>query len=176
MKTTLERQFIRCGRKREWMFQNERVALRPREYNAHVGCLDGATSMVFDIMDREERMVTGELAIRLGEGPSLFYLGHIGYHVNPPWQGHHVALQACRLCFPLLRAMGMRTLVITTDEDNLPSIHTCEGLQCALECTVDVPHWCVREFGISLRKRRYILTIPWEEESASFPAFSHEKS
>ena len=160
MKNALERQFIRCGRRKQWMYQNEQIALRPREYNAHVSCLDGATSMIFDVIQTDTGLVIGELALRLGDGPGLFYLGHIGYHVDPPWQGRHVAYQACALCFPLLRDMGVRTLVVTTDEDNLPSIRTCEMLGCVLECTVDVPSWCVREFRISCRKRRYVLTVP----------------
>ena len=43
--------------------------------------------------------------------------------------------------------------MITTDEDNLPSILTCERLGCTLECSVDVPLWCRQEFSISERKR-----------------------
>lgn len=176
MKTPLERQFIRCGRRREWMFQNEAVALRPREYSAHVSCLDGAISMVFDIMDVATRRVSGELALRVGEGASLFYLGHIGYHVDPPYQGRHVAKQACLLCLPVFSALGMGTVVITTDEDNLPSVYTCQGLGCELECTVDVPRWCMREFAISSRKRRYVLILNTAAENGQSSAFSMEKS
>ena len=56
----------------------------------------------------------------------------------------------------MLSELGMRSFVITTDEDNLPSIRTCERLGCTLECTVDVPLWCRQEFSISARKRRYV--------------------
>lgn len=66
-----------------------------------------------------------------------------------PSGGHAAALRACRLCVPLLSELGMRSFVITTDEDNLPSIRTCERLGCTLECTVDVPLWCRQEFSIS---------------------------
>ena len=74
--------------------------------------------------------------LRVGEDESLFYLGHIGYHVDPPFRGHSAALHACRLCVPVFHELGMRTFVITTDEDNLPSILTCERLGCILESTV----------------------------------------
>ena len=79
------------------------------------------------------------------------YLGHIGYHVDPPFRGHGAALRACRLCVSVLADLGMRTFVITTDEDNLPSILTCERLGCTLECSVDVPLWCRQEFSIISR-------------------------
>jgi RimJ/RimL family protein N-acetyltransferase len=46
--------------------------------------------------------------------------------------------------------------VITTDDDNYPSIRTCEKLGCRLEGTVDVPVPIQKEFEISARKRRYI--------------------
>lgn len=156
MRTPLEREFIRCGRRRKWMYQNSQIALRPREYDAHVDCLDGATSMIFDIVDVKTRLSAGEIALRLGDSPGMFYLGHIGYHVDPPYQGRHYALQACQLCLPVFSDAGMRSFVITTDEDNLPSISTCIRLGCVHESTVDVPDWCIAAYKISARKRRYV--------------------
>ena len=112
---------------------------------------------MFDIVMGGSRAETaGEIALRVGEDASLFYLGHIGYHVDPPFRGHGAALRACRLCVPVFSELGMRTFVITTDEDNLPSIRTCEKLGCILESTVNVPLWCRQEFSISARKRRYV--------------------
>ena len=58
-----------------------------------------------------------------------------------------------------MKAMGMRSFVITTDEDNPASSRTCEKLGCVLESTVDVPAWCRIEFDISARKRRYVYEI-----------------
>lgn len=116
--------------------------------------------MVFDIVDRNTSRTAGEIALRIGEGGSLFYLGHIGYHMDPPFQGRHGALRACRMVIPLLQEMGMRSFVITTDDDNIPSIRTCEKLGCVLESTVDVPNWCRVEFCLSHRKRRYVYEIP----------------
>ena len=160
MKTAIEKDFIRAGRRREPLFADEEFALIPREYARRVPQIDGACSMVFDIVDRQTRRVAGEIALRIGEGESLFYLGHIGYHMDPPFQGRHGALRACYMVIPLLCEMGMRSVVITTDEDNYPSIRTCEKLGCVLESTVDVPNWCRAEFSISHRKRRYIYEIP----------------
>lgn len=156
MKTAIEREFIRFGRRRQPMFQDEQISLVPREYAHRVSRLDGACCMVFDIVDLASGRTAGEIALRLGEGEGLFYLGHIGYHVDPPYQGKHNALHACRLCLPIFKKMGFRSFVITTDEDNIPSIRTCERLGCILESTVDVPVWCIEEYNISHRKRRYV--------------------
>ena len=160
MKTTAEKAFIRAGRRREAMFADEEFVLVPREYAHRVSQIDGACSMIFDIVDGKSRRVAGEIALRIGEGESLFYLGHIGYHMDPPFQGRHGALRACGMVIPLLKEMGMRSFVITTDEDNMPSIRTCEKLGCVLESTVDVPSWCRAEFSLSHRKRRYVYEIP----------------
>jgi len=159
MKTAAEKAFVRAGRRREPLFSDEHFSLVPRQYAHKISRLDGACSMVFDIIDIASGRAAGEIALRIGEGESLFYLGHIGYHIDPPFRGNHGALRACRMCLPLLRQMGLRSFVITTDEDNHPSIRTCELLGCTLESTVDVPVWCQVEFSISSRKRRYIYEI-----------------
>ncbi len=159
MKTIIEREFIRCGRKRTPMYQDDTFSLIPREYAHRITRLDDACSMVFDILERSSGHVAGEIALRIGDGEGLFYLGHIGYHIDPPYRGKHGAFRACQMCLPIFQRMSMRTLVITTDDDNIPSIRTCEKLGGILESTVDVPLWCREEYGISSRKRRYILEI-----------------
>ena len=159
MKANIEREFIRCGRRRRAMFQNDVIQLIPREYAHRIARLDGACSMVFDIIDAASGRISGEIALRIGEGKGLFYLGHIGYHVDPPFRGKYEALHACRLCLRIFKEMGYRSFVITTDDDNIPSIKTCEKLGCILESTVDVPVWCREEYSISARKRRYVYEI-----------------
>ena len=159
MKTPVEKAFIRAGRRREALYSDEMFALVPREYAHRISRIDGACSMVFDVVDISAHKVAGEIALRIGEGESLYYLGHIGYHIDPPYRGRHGALRACLMCVPLLAEMGLRSFVITTDEDNYPSIRTCELLGCELESTVEVPAWCQTEFSISARKRRYIYEI-----------------
>lgn len=160
MKTHLERKFIRCGKLGMAMFYNDDFALLPYSYSKDLACIEHAKSMIFKVMDRKSRMEAGELALRIGESACMFYLGHIGYHIDPPYRGKSGAWQACCLAVPLLKDMGLRTLVITTDDDNIPSIRTCEKLGCVLECTVDVPRAIQLEYEISARKRRYIWTIP----------------
>ncbi|MEG0741420.1 MAG: GNAT family N-acetyltransferase [Clostridia bacterium] len=160
MKNETEREFIRCGRRRQCMLADELIKLRPREYDAIVKQLGNGKSFVFDIVDVRLSKTIGEIALRVGESASLFYLGHVGYHIDAPFRGRHAALHACRLCLPIFRALGMRSFVITTDEDNAASIRTCEQLGCVLESTVAVPLWCREEFQISARKRRYVCEIP----------------
>lgn len=159
MKTALERKFIRYGRAGVPMFLNDDFALLPYAYDRAVACIDNAKSMIFKVIDRKTRREAGELALRIGESACMFYLGHIGYHIDPPYRGRSGAYQACKLAMPLLKDMGLRTLVITTDDDNTPSIRTCEKLGCELECTVDVPKRIQKEYEISARKRRYIWTV-----------------
>lgn len=159
MKSAAQKAFIRAARRAEAMYADDVFLLRPRQYLHRVAQLDGACCMTFDIVARESCQIAGEIALRFGEGESLYYLGHIGYHIDPPFRGRHGALRACRLCIPLFRSMGMHSLVITTDIDNLPSIRTCEKLGCVLESTVEVPGWCRSEFSLSQQKRRYVCEI-----------------
>lgn len=159
MKNQAQKAFIRAARRREAMYGDDVFQLYPRQYFHRVAQLDGACCMNFDVVERASGKIAGEIALRIGEGESLFYLGHIGYHIDPPFRGRHGALRACKMCMPMLLAMGMRSLVITTDVDNLPSIRTCELLGCVLESTVEVPSWCQAEFSLSQQKRRYIYEI-----------------
>lgn len=159
MKRHIEKEFVKAGRQRTALFADDVFSLFPRAYAHKVHQIDGACSMIFDIVERKSGKIAGEIALRIGEGESLYYLGHIGYHIDPPFRGQHGALRACKMCLSVFEQMGMRSFVITTDEDNLPSIRTCEKLGCILESTVDVPAWCRVEFDISARKRRYIYEI-----------------
>ena len=79
MKTDFERAFIRAGRRGQRLLQDDLIALVPREYAGHVAQLGGAKSLVFDIvMPGLSPGPAGEIALRVGEDASLFYLGHIG--------------------------------------------------------------------------------------------------
>ena len=70
----------------------------------------------------------GKCDLRVGYTKGLYYGGHIGYAVDPPYRGHHYAARACRLLFGLARRHGMEYLYIGCDPDNLPSRRTLEGL------------------------------------------------
>ena len=137
--------------------ENDEIRLKIRRIYGNVMELGYADCITFDIIEKASDEIAGEISLRIGEDAALFYVGHIGYHINPSYRGRRFARHACQLCRPLLKRFGMDTVVITTDEDNLPSIRTCEGLGCELESTVDVPLWYVNKFQISTRKRRYIF-------------------
>ena len=156
MKSEWVRRFIRLASRGEAMFSGTEIALRPRIYsvrNRQIGC---EHAFVFDIVELAGWRVAGEIALRIGESAEQFYLGHVGYHVDPPFRGHAYAAEACRLISPLLAAFGLRSAVITTDPTNVPSIKTCLRLGCRLECTVQVPEYIREKLDISAEKRRYI--------------------
>lgn len=101
----------------------------------------------------------GRISLRLGESPCVYYFGHIGYHVDPPYRGMRYARRACALLKPLMRERGKKSVVITTDPDNIPSRRTCEGLGCIMERTVAVPREIRSRWEISPVKCRYIWRL-----------------
>ncbi len=113
----------------------------------------------FTIMPRGVRKKAGQISLRLGESPCVYYFGHIGYHVDPPYRGQHYARRACELLRPLMEAAGKDSVVITCDPDNLPSRRTCEGLGCELERIVNVPAFISDRWEISPVKCRYIWRL-----------------
>lgn len=101
----------------------------------------------------------GRISLRLGESPCVYYFGHIGYHVDPPFRGNHYAQRACELLRPLMLSRGKTSVVITTDPDNIPSRRVCEALGSELERIVDVPRSISRRWEISPVKCRYIWRL-----------------
>ena len=116
----------------------------------------------FVISPHGERREAGRISVRMGESPCVYYFGHIGYHVDPPYRGHRYAARACRLVKRLYETAGKHSVVITCDPDNLPSSRTCEALGCVLERTVDVPDRIRGRWEISPVKRRYIWRLDGE--------------
>ena len=106
-----------------------------------------------------QRREAGRISLRLGESPCVYYFGHIGYHVDPPWRGHHYAARACALLEPLIAASGKSSIVITTDPDNMPSRLTCERIGCILESIVPVPPLMQSRWELSPVKCRYVWKI-----------------
>lgn len=106
-----------------------------------------------------QRREAGRISLRLGESPCVYYFGHIGYHIDPPWRGHHYAARACALLEPLIAASGKSSIVITTDPDNMPSRHTCERIGCILESIVPVPPLMQSRWELSPVKCRYVWKI-----------------
>lgn len=100
------------------------------------GITDGYT---FRILPHGTKHYAGYVSLRIGESGALYYLGHIGYRVSDEYRGHGYAARACEILKPFIRGLGIKSLVITTDVDNLPSRATCERLGCVLERVADVP-------------------------------------
>ena len=106
------------------------------------------------------RFEIGQVSLRLGEGTGIYYFGHIGYHIDPPWRGHHYAERAVRLLVESSHLGGKESLVITADPDNVPSRKTCLRLGCREERTVRVPEPLQKQWKLSREKVRYILDVP----------------
>jgi predicted acetyltransferase len=88
----------------------------------------------------EPLIIAGGIGLRIGNGRELeLYSGHFGYHVYPPFRGHHYAERACRLLLPLARRHGMNRLWITCNPDNIASRRTCERLGAKLIEVVPIP-------------------------------------
>ncbi len=84
--------------------------------------------------------IAGAVALRIGSSQDIeLYYGHIGYHVYPPFRGHHYAERSVRLLLPLAYAHGINPVWITTNPDNDASRRTCERLGAELVEIVPVP-------------------------------------
>lgn len=70
----------------------------------------------------------GKISIRIGDNFHAYYNGHIGYEVDPEFQGHGYARRACELVLDVARFHGMERLYVTCAEDNAPSYRTIEKL------------------------------------------------
>lgn len=154
--TEFVRAFISRSRSETLLYRCDSLALLPREYYGYSRQIRCEHTLVLDMLSCPDMRVAGEIALRVGDSAELFYLGHIGYHVDPPFRGHGCAAQACRLLAPTLEAFGMRTAVITTDPDNTASVKTCLHLGCELESTVRVPEKVKAKLEISDVKYRFI--------------------
>ena len=113
---------------------------------------------LFNILDKKTRKYVGYVSLRLGESPALFYLGHIGYRIQPEWRGHSYAFRACRMLVPFIAKLRLESIVITTDVDNFASRRTCEKLNCYLESIMPVPPQYRGICSGSVAKCRYIWT------------------
>lgn len=107
----------------------------------------------------------GQISYRNGESRCIYYFGHIGYHIDEPYRGHHYARRACLLLEHEIRISGKSSVVITCDPDNEPSRRTCIGLGCLFEGITDVPEDIRRKYEISPVKCRYIWVLS-EERNA----------
>ena len=126
----------------------------------HIGFQDRELNLgheqVWKITLHNERQEIGQISYRDGEGRNVYYFGHIGYHIDPPYRGQHYAYRACVLLKREIRLSGKTSVVITCDPDNEPSRKTCLKLGCHFERVARVPEDIFRKFDINQTKCRYI--------------------
>lgn len=150
--------------KRRSVFRDDRIALLLSDRSETDPSMGITDSWVFDIYELASRRRVGYVSLRIGESAYLYYLGHIGYRVDEPFRGHGYAGRACRLLLPLLRQMGMNSVVITNNTENTPSRRTCEKLGCELESIVPVPAGYRYACMGATEKCRYIWRVDGMKE------------
>lgn len=106
----------------------------------------------------------GQISYRNGESRCIYYFGHIGYHIDPPYRGSHYARRACLLLRKEILAGGKNSVVITCDPDNIPSRKTCISLGCLFEGITAVPEDIRLRYEISSIKCRYIWHVSEEKD------------
>ena len=120
---------------------------------------------IWSITLHNSRKEIGQISFRDGESRCIYYFGHIGYHIDPPFRGNHYAKRACMLLDKELRRCGKRSVVITCDPENIASRKTCIGLGCAWEGIVFVPDDIREKYEISSVKCRYVWIVSEEQDS-----------
>ncbi len=114
---------------------------------------------IWRITLHNSRKEIGQISYRDGESRCVYYYGHIGYHIDPPWRGNHYAARACRLLQTEIRMSGKTSAVITCDPENGASRKTCERLGCLLEGIAEVPDDLRQKYEMNDRKCRYIWRV-----------------
>ncbi len=107
----------------------------------------------------------GQISYRNGESRCIYYFGHIGYHIDPPYRGNHYARRACLLIKKEILTGGKTSVSITCDPDNEPSRRTCIGLGCLWEGITSVPEDIREKYEISSTKCRYIWDLSEEQDA-----------
>ncbi len=80
----------------------------------------------FSITLHKEDEEIGTIDIRIGYNENTYYGGHIGYHIDQKFRGHHYASKACVLLKKIAKAHEMAYLSISCNPDNLASRRTME--------------------------------------------------
>ena len=119
---------------------------------------------IWRITLHDSRGEIGQISYRNGESRCIYYFGHIGYHIDEPYRGHHYARRACLLLRDEILLGGKQSAVITCDPDNGPSRQPCIRLGCLFEGETDVPEDLQKKYDISARKCRYIWLLAEERE------------
>jgi len=95
----------------------------------------------YDFEIRRDGGRVGEINLRIGYTDGLYYGGQIGYGVDEQYRGHGYAEKACRLLAPVIRAHGMKKVLITNEHTNIASRRTCEKLGAKFIRKAPLPGW-----------------------------------
>ncbi len=96
-------------------------------------------SIIFDIYVPEMDRVVGRCEFRDEHGRDLWFYGHIGYVIYPPYRGNNFAYKACMQMFEYLRKeKGLQEFVITCNPDNIASKKTIQKINHKFIKLVDV--------------------------------------
>lgn len=119
-----------------------------------------APTYCFTMRIAGQEEVIGRINLRAADTDNIrLYRGHIGYSVEPAFQGHRYALRSCRLLFPLAQNHHLSPLWITCDPDNWASRRTCELLEAVFVEIVDVAEDTPAYRHGARRKCRYRLDL-----------------
>ena len=124
--------------------------------------LEFGHEQIWSITLHNQRREIGQISYRTGESRAVYYFGHIGYHVDPAYRGHHYATRAYQLLRKEILLSGKCSVVITCDPDTLPSRNTCQSLGCRMESVCSVPEKMQRDFELSPAKCRDIWKMKEE--------------
>lgn len=107
---------------------------------------------------RRDGSRVGEINLRIGYTDGLYYGGQIGYGVDEQHRGHGYAEKACRLLVPVIRAHGMKKVLITNNHTNIASKRTCEKLGAKLIRVARLPEW----HDLYKEGQRYVNIFEWD--------------
>lgn len=97
----------------------------------------------------------GHISFRIGETDHVVAVaGHIGFNIKESRRGHRYAAKACMALGPFVAEIS-KSVIITADPDNIPSLRTIERIGAQFIDEVDVPEHDAHYERGSRRKRRY---------------------
>jgi len=109
--------------------------------NKSPGNSDEARVPCYHFVICKEGEKIGNISIRIGYSPRLYYGGNIAYDIHDIYRGHGYATRACLLLKPIAKAHKMETLIITNNVANTASRRVCEKLGARLLRIASVPEW-----------------------------------
>ena len=104
---------------------------------------------LYYLVDREGH-VAGALDLRHYLNDGLYYGGHIGYGMSPPYRGRGWAPLMLALGLEKAKALGIHRALVTCNDDNLPSAGTIEDCGGVLENVVLEEGKPLRRYWIDL--------------------------